>query len=169
MTKRVNKAYLFLSCMGLSGCCSVAKEQVNVDDMDRTPPYISSENENTLTSGGDKQASLTLWIEDEKFEICLAETPAAAQLVQLLPKSFIMHDLNQQEKYYVLSQALPEEPISVGQIQAGDVMLYGRDTLVIFYKKFETFYSYTRLGKVVNPVELAKLSRKGPLAVEINN
>lgn len=69
----------------------------------------------------------------------------------------------------MLSQALPEEPISVGQIQAGDVLLYGRDTLVIFYKKFETFYSYTRLGKVVNPIELAKLSRNGPLTVEINN
>ena len=41
-------------------------------------------------------------------------------------------------------------PQLVGQIQKGDVMLFGSDCLVIFYDSFETEFRYTKIGHIDN-------------------
>ena len=45
-------------------------------------------------------------------------------------------------------------------------MLYGDDTIVLFYKDFPTEYSYTRLGWVQNAYELAGLLGDGDVMVD---
>jgi len=37
---------------------------------------------------------------------------------------------------------------SAGTIEVGDILLYGSSTIVVFYKKFDTPYSYTKIGKI---------------------
>lgn len=35
-----------------------------------------------------------------------------------------------------------------GNIKAGDIMLYGNNCLVLFYKGLHTSYSYTKMGHI---------------------
>lgn len=72
-----------------------------------------------------------------------------------LPMSINMTELNGNEKYVGFSGNLPGNASNPGTIQAGDLMLYGSNKLVLFYKTFSTPYSYTRLGLIDNPSGLA--------------
>ena len=64
----------------------------------------------------------------------LAQTAAAEAFRALLPLTLTMYELNGNEKYAELPSALPIEASNPGTIRAGDVMLYGARTLVVFYK-----------------------------------
>jgi hypothetical protein len=66
-----------------------------------------------------------------------------------------MIELNGNEKYFDLSHHLPANASNPVTIQNGDLMLYGSNTLVLFYKTFSTSYSYTRIGRLENPAGLA--------------
>jgi len=92
----------------------------------------------------------------QRFAIALDGTDAARAFVALVPMSIDMADLNANEKHGDLSRALPTNVIRPGTIHAGDLMLYGSKTLVVFYKTFESSYPYTRIGHIDRPAELAK-------------
>jgi hypothetical protein len=52
-----------------------------------------------------------------------------------------MTDLNANEKYFDLPHPLPVYASNPGTIRAGELMLYGAGTLVLFYKTFSTSYN----------------------------
>jgi len=65
-----------------------------------------------------------------------------------LPMTVNMRDLNSNEKYFDLPNNLPANATNPGTIQTGDLMLYGSNTLVLFYKSFSTSYNYTQMGRI---------------------
>ena len=85
-----------------------------------------------------------------RFTVTLEDNATARAFVQLLPLALDMPDLNGNEKHARLPRTLPTDAARPGTIRTGDVMLYGNDTLVVFYKTFPSSYSYTRIGRVTN-------------------
>jgi hypothetical protein len=83
-----------------------------------------------------------------------------------LPININMTELNGNEKYSDFTGNLPVNASKPGTIQAGDLMLYGSNTLVLFYKTLSTSYSYTRLGHVDNPSGIATALGSGNATVK---
>lgn len=104
---------------------------------------------------GKETPSLTLYIDGASFSVQLQDNPAAQAFATLLPLELSMRELNGNEKYSTLPQALPADPQPVDGIRPGDLMLYGADTLVLFYEAFPTSYQYTRLGYIEDATQLA--------------
>jgi len=82
-----------------------------------------------------------------------------------LPLSLDMEDLNRNEKFAKLPKSLPTELINPGTIQRGDILLWGNQTVVIFYETFSTSYSYTRLGKIENTKGLKEALGSGKVRI----
>ncbi len=95
------------------------------------------------------------------FSITLADTEAARAFLALLPLTLDMPDLNGNEKHVKLAQALPVSTTRPGTIRNGDLMLWGSDTLVVFYLTFESPYPYTRLGRIDDAAALPQVLGKG--------
>ena len=99
---------------------------------------------------------------ERRFAITLTKNAAARAFAAQLPLTLEMSELNGNEKHAKLPKALPAEARQPGTIRNGDLMLYGTDTLVVFYSTFDSSYSYTRLGRVDDPAGLAQaLGRRG--------
>lgn len=91
---------------------------------------------------------------ERRFAVTLADTDAARAFSARLPLTLDMADLNGNEKHADLAQPLPVDSIRPGTIHSGDLMLYGSRTVVVFYETFRSSYTYTRLGRVDDPVAL---------------
>jgi hypothetical protein len=76
-----------------------------------------------------------------------------------------MNELNGNEKYFNLSGNLPADSRRMGNIRTGDLMLYGSDCLVLFYKSFSSGYSYTPLGSITETTGLAAALGGGSVQV----
>lgn len=108
---------------------------------------------------------ITLTVNGAVFPATLADTEAARALATALPQTFSMSELNGNEKYAYMGESLPTASERVESIEAGDIMLFGNDCLVLFYKSFSTSYSYTRVGRLDDASGIAKAAGAG--AVEV--
>ncbi len=94
--------------------------------------------------------SVKVIINGNEYKINLEDNETVKSFVNILPQEFIMNELNGNEKYIYLDNTLPTNSYNPKHINKGDVMLYGNNCLVIFYKSFDTPYSYTKIGHIDN-------------------
>lgn len=118
-----------------------------------------------LASAQPLASRLWMTVGTQRFAVALADTQAARAFAARLPLTIEMTDLHGNEKKFDLPDALPASASRPGTIRHGDLMLYGTQTLVLFYLTFDSPYSYTRLGRVEDPDGLAKAL--GPANVSV--
>ena|SRR5688572_27798688 len=116
-----------------------------------------------------EESRMFMTIGERRFAITLVDNAAARAFSARLPLSLEMAELNGNEKHADLPKALPTDARRAGTIHAGDVMLYGSETLVVFYETFASQYSYTRLGRVDDPAELAKALGPGDVRIRFSH
>lgn len=99
------------------------------------------------------------------FNCTLYENETTYAFIEQLPLTITMSELNGNEKYYYLENSLPTNTFRPNEIHAGEVMLFGSDCLVLFYENFTSSFSYTSIGYVDDPVQLADILGKGSVQV----
>lgn len=120
-------------------------------------------------SVGSQESRIWMSVGERRFAATLADNPAARAFAAMLPLKLDMPDLNGNEKHVRLPKALPVKASAPGTLRNGDLMLYGADTLVLFYLTFDSPYSYTRLGKVDEPDALAAALGRGDARVTFSS
>jgi hypothetical protein len=109
--------------------------------------------------------TISIIIGNDHFTAILESNPAANEFKKMLPLTITMSDLNGNEKFFDFSNHLPVNASNPRTINSGDLMLWGSNTLVLFYKTFNTTYSYTRLGKIENASGLSRALGSGNVTV----
>ena len=100
------------------------------------------------TEEEEEQMKLYLEVGSETFTVLLAQNEAAealAELVEEEPVTIQMEDYAGFEKVGALGRSLPAEDQQM-TTQAGDIMLYQGDQIVLFYGS--NTWSYTSLGRI---------------------
>jgi fermentation-respiration switch protein FrsA (DUF1100 family) len=115
-----------------------------------------------------EQPRIVMTAGTSRFTVALDDNETAAAFAKMLPVTFEMSDLNRNEKKVRLPRGLPTRVVRPGTIRAGDVMLWGDDTLVVFYETFESPYSYTRIGRIENPSGMAQMLGPGDVHVSFS-
>ena len=140
-------------CTQLFTCCSKNNE-------------VEPANNSNHTSNSDT-TKMIITIGSAVFTATLNNNATATAFKAKLPMTINMTELNGNEKYFDLPNGLPTNASNPGTIQAGDLMMYGSNTLVLFYKTFSTSYSYTPLGRIDNPSGLAAALGSGSVTVRL--
>lgn len=106
-----------------------------------TNPAVPSE---TITT------KMKITIGSAVFTATFYDNVTATAFKAMLPLTIDMRELNGNEKFYYFPTTFPTNASNGGNIQAGDLMLYGNNCLVLFYQNFNASYSYTRIGRIDN-------------------
>ncbi len=93
-------------------------------------------------------------INNKEYKLKLEDNETVLKFLEMLPKELTMNELNGNEKYAYVDTSLPTNSYNPKHINIGDVMLFGNNCLVVFYKSFETSYSYTKIGHIDNLPDL---------------
>lgn len=113
-------------------------------------------------------AGMTVTVNSKTFDIELYDTKAAEEFAEMLPQTFNMTELNGNEKYIYTDTQFTSAAQKIGHINAGDIMLYGNNCIVLFYKSFDTPYSYTKIGHITNTAEFEETVGKGNITAKFS-
>ncbi len=130
---------LLIVILLIATSCSNSKNTIIHNEIDNSSEVINS---------------VKAIIDGKEYQVSLEDNKTAKSFVSLLPQELNMNELNGNEKFIYLDKDLPTNLTNPKNINAGDIMLYGPNCLVIFYKSFETNYSYTKIGHIDNLPDL---------------
>lgn len=145
---------LFMSVISVSFSCTKDNEIV-----------LPNENTEKTDTTVIVTSKIKVKVNSQTFTATLFDNNSAKSFMEMLPMTINMIEFNGNEKYYNLPKSLPTNASNPGTIQNGDLMLYGSNILVLFYKTFPTSYSYTKLGRIDDPAGLSEALSNGNVSV----
>lgn len=174
--RRISLAVLVMTALlTLSACGTTPNSgEASADEGGALPPVqqesdmvpdTSDTMEDTALEEPFSEIAITITVSGQTFSATLLDNETARQLAEQLPLTLNMSELNGNEKYFYMDMELPTDSYQPGQINAGDLMLYGDNCLVLFYESFSSGYSYTRLGGIDDPAGLAEALGAGSVEV----
>ena len=113
---------------------------------------LKLESENKMS----KNVNVVITINNKSYKVNLEKNSTVDEFIKILPKEFNMKELNGNEKYVNLDYSFTTETYYPKHIEAGDIMLFGDNCVVVFYKSFDTTFGYTKIGHVDNIEDLGK-------------
>jgi hypothetical protein len=149
MKKIIVSTLLLLSVLMSTFACEkeASKDDINVN----TNPIIGNK--------------MKIKIGKKTYIATLYTNKTTEVLKALLPLNLDMTDLNSNEKKFDLSVNLPTNIEEIGTIHEGDLLLWGDNTIVLFYKGFNTIYKYTKIGKIDDATGLAESVGSGDVTI----
>ena len=136
---------IIISLIIITGCTQTKNNNKKTIEKDNSNEVISS---------------MKVIINEKEYIINLENNDTTKELIKMLPLELNMEELNGNEKYIYLDSSLPTNPYNPKTINGGDVMLFGNNCIVIFYKSFDTSYSYTKIGHIDNLPDLGNQNIK---------
>lgn len=112
-----------------------------------------------------KMSKLNIKVGNKTYTATLNDNETTRALLKEMPLTINMSELHGNEKYYYFNQSFPTNSERITNIKTGDIMLFGSDCLVLFYEDFSTSYSYTKIGHIDNPENLANVLGTGNVQV----
>ena len=139
--------------VSMAGCSTdLLEKDDNTNNSEEVVSQIQTNfSENEIILEDNTMEKIQIIINGETFTATMENNETANNFISMLSISLDMQDLNGSEKYNYLSNSLPTDTFIPNKINAGDLMLYGSDCIVLFYDDFSTSYRYTSLGKIDNP------------------
>jgi len=144
--KKTVYSLLIVICLFIAVGCNQKNNETN----NQNNSTNQQESNNKSNNSNEVIKSVKAIINRKEYVINLEDNETANSFANLLPQELNMSELNGNEKYIYLDTTLPTNSSNPKRINAGDVMLYGNNCLVIFYKSFDTSYSYTKIGHIDN-------------------
>ncbi len=146
---------VMLACFVLCGCGDLTGTASPSENENGKPsatlPNYPTDNDSTNIQEKPEQEGVSkmyLTINGNKIEVTLAENSSVDALVEVLKQGDITYTANDYggfEKVGSLGRTLPTNNSQI-TTQAGDVILYSGNQIVLFYGS--NYWSYTRLGKI---------------------
>lgn len=175
----MKRLLLLILVIFINGCGKSDSVKPNVSVISDEKSQVSSSSEISVISDeksqilsnseikGETAVNIEIIVNEHSFSATLYDNETARAFAETLPLGLDMSELNGNEKFFYLSEDLPKNPSVPNKINAGDIMLYGGNCLVIFYESFSTSYSYTPIGTIDDPRGLAEVLGKGNIYCEI--
>lgn len=156
--KKIMVLILSAALICLCGC------SVN-DEISASSGEISTSEPSENTGTNKNVSEIIVSLGGKEFEAVIFDCSCAEEFLSRLPLTLNMNELNGNEKYYKFSDSFSAEPEYSETIFAGDIMLYQRDCLVLFYETHNTSYSYTRMGYIKDAEGLKEAAGDGNITV----
>ncbi|MFW8576433.1 cyclophilin-like fold protein [Enterococcus entomosocium] len=151
LIKLISAILLFL----LSACGTSETERTHMQSANETSSEASQENVQQFSAA----TAVVITVGQQNFLAKFYENEVSEHLMNQMPFTVTMSDLNNNEKYYRFSENLPEMTTERPEIiHEGEIMSWNSHTLVLFYQTFTNSYGgYNRIGVIEDPTGLKEV------------